>query len=187
MDNNKVKVEIFGQEYVISGEEAREHILRVADYVNSKMNEIGKVVKTSQLSLIAVLSAVNIADGYFNELDTVTELRKTNAQLEKDVEHYVQLWEDAKKSFLQYKEDAQVVTRKKETLKSTLDEKEQELADLRVTLEEAESRVKKGFEAQIDNLKVKLKENESSYFDLQMENVQLKSELERYKKIKLLV
>ena len=187
MENNKVKVEIFGQEYIISGEEAREHILRVADYVNSKMNEIGKAVKTSQLSLIAVLSAVNIADGYFTALDTVTELKKTNAQLEKDVGHYIQLWEDAKKSFLQYKEDAQAVSKKKDTLKNTLDEKEHELADLKVTLEEAENKAKKEVETEIEKLKEKLKETESGYFDLQMENVQLKSELERYKKIKLLV
>jgi len=183
---NKVKVMIFGQEYVIAGEEAREHILRVADYVDSKMNEIAKSVKTSQLSLIAVLSAVNIADGYFSILDTITELQKTNAQLEKDVEHYVQLWEDAKKSFLQYKEDAQAVTRRKETLKNTLDEREQELADLKTTLEEANIRAKKEVEEEIGKLNNKIKETESSFFDLQMENVQLKSELERYKKVKLM-
>ena len=187
MENNKVKVKIFGQEYVISGEEAREHILRVADYVDSKMNEIEKSVKTNQLSLIAVLSAVNIADGYFSILDTITELKKTNAQLEKDVEHYIQLWEDAKKSFLQYKEDAQAVSRKKDTLKNTLDEKEQELSDLKNALEEANSAAKKEVEAEIAKLNDKIRENESSFFDLQMENVQLKSELERYKKVKLMV
>jgi len=187
MENNKVKVKIFGQEYVITGEKAREHILRVADYVDSRMNEIDKSVKTNQLSLIAVLSAVNIADSYFSVLDNVTELQKTNTQLEKDVGHYVQLWEDAKKSFLQYKEDAQAVSRKKDTLKSTLDEKEQELTDLKTILEETEIKAKKEVEAEIEELKDKLKETESGYFDLQMENVQLKSELERYKKIKLLV
>lgn len=186
MENNKVKVKIFGQEYVISGEEAREHILRVADYVDSKMNETSKSVKTSQLSLIAVLSAVNIADGYFSILDTIEELKKTNAQLEKDVGHYIQLWEDAKKSFLQYKEDAQAVSRKKETLKNTLDEKEQEIEDLKAKIEETEERVRKESEAETEKLNEKLKETESGYFDLQMENVQIKSELERYKKIKLM-
>jgi len=183
MENNKVRVKIYGQEYVISGEQTREHIIKVAGYVDSKMREIEKAVKSGQVSMLAVLSAVNVADEYFTMLDSVSELKKTKEQLEKDVEHYVQMWEDAKRSFLQYKEDAQAVSRKKETLKNTLSEKEQEVEALKAMVEKAEVKAKKEAEAEIQKLEEKLKEIEGNYFDLQMENVQLKSEVERFKKI----
>ena len=183
MENNKVRVKIYGQEYVISGDKTREHIIKVADYVDLKMHEVEKTVKSGQTSLLAVLSAVNVADDYFNMLGTISELKKNNAQLEKDVEHYVQMWEEAKKSFLQYKEDAQAITKKKDTLMSTLDEKEKELVDMKTLLGEAEMKAKKEVEAEIEKLQDKLKETENNYFDLQMENVQLKSEVERYKKM----
>ena len=183
MENNKVRVKIYGQEYVISGEQSREHIIKVADYVDSKMRTVEKAVKSGQVSLLAVLSAVNVADEYFTMADSISELKKSKEQLEKDVEHYVQMWEDAKRSFLQYKEDAQAVSRKKETLKNSLNEKEQEVADLKSMLEEAETKAKQEAEAEIQKLQDKLKEIEGNYFDLQMENVQLKSEVERFKKV----
>ena len=183
MENNKVRVKIYGQEYTIFGEQTREHIMKVADYVDSKMREIEKGTKSGQASMLAVLSAVNIADEYFSMVDGVSELKKSKEQLEKDVEHYIQMWEDAKRSFLQYKEDAQAVSRKKETLKNTLTEKEQEVEDLKIMLESAEAKAKKESEAAIQELQDKLKDIEGNYFDLQMENVQLKSEVERFKKI----
>ena len=182
-NNNKVKVRIYGQEYVIAGEESREHIMRVADFVDLKMRTTEKSLKSFKISDIAILSAVNIASEYFGADDKLSDLKKTNEQLENDVTHYVQMWEEAKKSFLQYKEDAQVVSRKKETLKNALTEKEQELADAKSKLEEASMKAKKEIEAEMEKLQDKVKETENNYFDLQMENVQLKSELERLKKM----
>ena len=183
MEYNKVKVQIYGQEYTIAGEEPEAHIIKVADYVDSKMRMVERTVKTANTSLIAVLSAINIASDYFRTGDSTSELKKMNDQLEKDVAHYVQMWEETKRSFLQYKEDAQAVSRKKDTLRSALDEKEHELEDMRVLLEEAEIKAKKEVETEMEKLQDKLKETESNFFDLQMENVQLKSELERFKKI----
>ena len=183
MENNKVSVKIYGQEYVIAGEESREHIIKVADYVDSKMRAADKTVKMGQISVLAVLSAVNVASDYFRAKDAWFEIKKINEQLEKDVAHYVQMWEEAKKSFLQYKEDAQAVTKKRDTLISALDEREQELADLKALLGSAEMRAKSEVKEEIEKLQDKLKEAENNYFDLQMESVQLKSELERLKKV----
>ncbi|MCL1809275.1 MAG: cell division protein ZapA [Clostridiales bacterium] len=183
MENNKVRVKIYGQEYTIAGEETRERIMKVADHVDVKMREVERAVKSGQVSAIAVLTAVNIADEFFKAAEAASELSKMNTQLEKDVKHYVQMWEEAKRSFLQYKEDAQAVTKKKETLKATLSEKEQEVASLKIMLEEAEAKAKKDVEAEFEKLQDKLRDTESSYFDLQMENVQMKSELERLKRV----
>ena len=182
MGSNKVIVKVFGQEYIISGEETREHILKVADYVEEKMRDTEKLVKAGNNSIVAVLSAINIADELFRERNSVAELKKTNAQLEKDIEHYVQMWEDAKKSFLQYKEEVQDASKKKEALINTLKEREAELADLRAVSEEAEMKARKEVAAEMEKLQDRLNDTESNYFDLQMENVQLKSEAERLKK-----
>ena len=62
MENNRVKVKIYGQEYVIAGEKSREEIIQVAAHVDTKMHEIAELTKSSGAapSNIAVLSAVNI-------------------------------------------------------------------------------------------------------------------------------
>ncbi|MBQ3520877.1 MAG: cell division protein ZapA, partial [Firmicutes bacterium] len=39
MEHNRVKVKIYGQEYVIAGEMSREDIIKVAAYVDNKMME----------------------------------------------------------------------------------------------------------------------------------------------------
>ncbi|MCL2436467.1 MAG: cell division protein ZapA [Clostridiales bacterium] len=183
MESNKVKVKIYEQEYVISGEKTPEHIMKVAAYVDAKMREIQKALKSGTISTLAVLSAVNVADEYFSMLDRVLEIKEGKEKLEKDVEHYMQMWEDAKRSFLQYKEDVQAAASKQETLTHALNEKEQEVADLKTMLREAETLGKKEVETDMQNLQNRIKEIEGSYFDLQMENVQLKSEIDRFKKV----
>ena len=40
MENNKVKVKIYGQEYVIAGEKSKEEIIQVAAHVDMKMQEV---------------------------------------------------------------------------------------------------------------------------------------------------
>ena len=183
MENNKVRVKIYGQDYTIAGEEPREHIIKVADYVDIKMRGVEKSIKTGSMSMTAVLAAVNIADDYFGAVNSVAELKKANDQLEKDVGHYVEMWEEAKRNFLQYKEDAQTIAARKDALLEVIEEKDKELAELRSMLEDAEMKAKKEIGAEMEKLQDKLKETENNYFDLQMENVQIKSELERFKKI----
>ena len=182
MGSNKVKVKIYGQEYTVSGDHSDEHIIKVAAHVDSKMHEIERFVASGQISAIAVLAAVNVADDYFNMKNTILEFKKEKEHLEKDVKHFQKMWEDAKRSFLQYKEDAQTASQNKDTLKAMLIERDKEIEKLKTELEEAEQKGKKDAEADIRRLHDKLKDVENNYFDLQMENVQLKSEVERLKR-----
>ena len=122
-EKNKVTVKIYGQEYTIAGDTPREHIMKVADYVNTKMHEIAKALPTGSVSSLAVLSAVNVSDDYFTAMEKLSSLKQQNEQLEKDSKHYVQLWDEAKKSFLQYKEDAQASIEQKEELQRLFNEK----------------------------------------------------------------
>ena len=111
METNKVNVKIYGQEYVIAGDKPREEIIQVAAHVDMKMQEIGEAAKSlgASPSNIAVLSAVNIASEYFEVLEEIEELKRLNLQLEKDAQHYVQLWDESKKNYMDYIR-AQIVT-----------------------------------------------------------------------------
>ena len=84
MESNKVKVKIYGQEYVIAGEKTKEEIIQVAAHVDMKMQEVTEAAKAAGVvpSNIAVLSAVNIASEYFQVLEEMEELKRMNIQLE---------------------------------------------------------------------------------------------------------
>ena len=64
MDENSVKVEIFGQTYTINGDTSPEYILELAEYVHGKMEEISQGHRTYNPLQIAILAALNIADEY---------------------------------------------------------------------------------------------------------------------------
>lgn len=182
MESNKVSVKIYGQEYVISGEKTREHIVKVAAYVDNRMHEIANAAPSCSVTDLAVLSAVNIADETFECKDEVEELKKLNIQLEKDAQHYVQLWDEAKKTSLQYKDEKQDVTSQIDALKEQLEAKKEEMAQMRQAEEDTIAKLKEECQKVLADAEAQCKELENSFFDLQMENLQLKKELETYKR-----
>ena len=152
MENNKVKIRIYGQEYTIVGERSQDEIIKAAQYVDERMQFIGRNSNLGSTTSLAVLSAVNIADEIFSIKEELEQLRTLNAQLEADAKKYVDLWDDAKKNVIQYRN---------------------EIEDLRK---------KASDDSQLREIQRRYKELESSFFDLQMENVQLKSRLEKTEK-----
>ena len=152
MENNKVKIRIYGQEYTIVGERSQDEIIKAAQYVDERMQFIGRNSNLGSTTSLAVLSAVNIADEIFSIKEEFEQLRTLNAQLEADAKKYVDLWDDAKKNVIQYRN---------------------EIEDLRK---------KASDDSQLREIQRRYKELESSFFDLQMENVQLKSRLDKTEK-----
>lgn len=152
MENNKVKIRIYGQEYTIVGERSQDEIIKAAQYVDERMQFIGRNSNLGSTTSLAVLSAVNIADEIFSIKDELEQLRTLNKQLEADAQKYVNLWDEAKKSVIQYRN---------------------EIEDLRQ---------KASDDSQLKEIQRRYKELESSFFDLQMENVQLKSRLDKTEK-----
>ena len=61
----RVKVNIYGNEYSIMGEAEPEYILKLAEYINNKMEDIGKTISSGNTAQLAILAALNIADEYF--------------------------------------------------------------------------------------------------------------------------
>lgn len=183
MESNKVKVKIYGQEYVIAGEKTKEEIIQVAAHVDMKMQEVTEAAKAAGVvqSNIAVLSAVNIASEYFQVLEEMEELKRMNIQLEKDAQHYVQLWDESKKNYMDYKEETQAIVLQKDELLNQLRQKDADIQNLMQAAETAKTQAQSSMDEVVKEIEGKCKELENSFFDLQMENLQLKKELEKYK------
>lgn len=152
MEDSKVKVRIYGQEYTVSGERDEETIIEIADYVDSKMREINRFFSSNIPGSLAVLASINIADELFEAREETQRVKAEKVQLEKDAENYLKMWDEAKKSFVQYKEGAN---------KANEDMKE--------------------LQEKCRQLEERCSEFENSYFDVQMENIRLKDRLEKLK------
>ena len=150
--DSKVTVKIYGQEYTIAGDKTEEEIQRIAEYVDNKMRLISRVAGEAGQGSIGILTAINIAEEYFDALNQIEQLRISKTQMENDSKYYLKMWEDAKKNFAQYKET---------------------LSQMQNQKQEHEERFKE--------MQSKFTEYVISFFVLQMENIQLKSELEKLK------
>jgi chromosome segregation ATPase len=123
--------------------------------------------------------------------------------LENDTHHYISLWEEAKKSFLLYKDEAQGLRTEKDDLHGRFETTRTEAERLSSLVHALEDRVGilegekenlltalRARDAERDELSEQLRESESKsremesgFFDLQMENIQLKGEMERYRRM----
>ena len=63
VSNNSVRVEIFDQGYNLRGTDP-DYILKLAEYVDSKMRAVAEQTHTVDSARLAVLAALNIADEY---------------------------------------------------------------------------------------------------------------------------
>ena len=61
--NGSVRVEIFDQAYNLRGSDP-EYILKLAEYVDSKIRAVAEQTHTVDTARLAVLAALNIADEY---------------------------------------------------------------------------------------------------------------------------
>ena len=78
-ESKNITVNIYGQDYVLKSAADDEYINKIAEYVNSKMKEIessGLDANSQQLK-IAVLSAMNIADEFFQSLEKNSSIIST--------------------------------------------------------------------------------------------------------------
>ena len=76
LEKIKIIVNIGGKEYTIAGMESAEYIHRVALCVNSKMGELKRANEQLNNTLLAELTAINIADDYIKAKDELEEMKK---------------------------------------------------------------------------------------------------------------
>ena len=75
MEKTRTTVRIGGRDYIIVGEDTPEHIKRVATYVDRKMEELTFATRLSQ-PMVAVLTAMNVANDLIKAQDENAQLRK---------------------------------------------------------------------------------------------------------------
>ena len=199
---NKVTVLVFGQEYTLSGDMPRDYVLKLADHVDAKMKEIDGGAGAQPLSAVAVLAAMLIADEYYTLDSSMLSLLEQNQKLSDNAASYERMWEELKANYASYKEEVASMQANRETLQRYIAEKDQQLSSVNSQLEEEKrfneelrsrvdellAKVQKSdnapLEAQrkIEELETRCRDIESSFFDIQMENIHLKNDLEAYRK-----
>lgn len=145
MTNSKATVKIYGREYTIVGEKSRERIVKAAGFVDKKMHEAAGLYKLSNVTDITVLASVNISDEYFEMKNELDELKALLKSYEDQVKHFSNEWDACKRGIEEQKKDVEIAQADKDILSN-------ELADIRR----------------------KYKELEQNFFDLKIENVNLK-------------
>ena len=196
-EKNTVSVIIYGQEYTLSGDMPREYIMKIADHLDSKMKEVGEGT-TEPVSKVAVLAGMLIADEYYSQQKGVSDLVSRNEELDQNAKNYERMWEELKINFAQYKEQMASLASLKDNIQNYANEKEAQVNSLSAELEQerkynnelrnrieeliAQAKAQEGVptEAQrhIEELENRCRDIESSFFDIQMENIHLKNEIE---------
>ena len=198
---NKVTVMVHGQEYTLTADMPRDYVLKLADKVDTKMKELDDGSNSQPKSALAVLAAMLIADEYYT-LDADTDaLLAQNQKLNENAQSYERMWEELKTNYAAYREEVAGMSSSRETLQRYVAEKDQQIASLSAELEEEKrlndelrskvedliARVQKSDNAPLEaqkkseELETRCRDIESSFFDIQMENIHLKNDLEAYR------
>ncbi len=82
-EKNKVKVNIFGDEYTLKAELPVNYMKKLAGYVDTKMHEFAQKGLSQGTHKVAVLTAINLTDEIFN---LRRELKHVKAKLENERE-----------------------------------------------------------------------------------------------------
>lgn len=91
-NSGSVRVEIFDQGYNLRGSDP-EYILKLAEYVDTKMRAVAEHTQTVDTARVAVLAALNIADEYhlIKENCEPTDLKQRTHHLSHALDEVLQL------------------------------------------------------------------------------------------------
>lgn len=173
MSKNKISVKIMEQEYVLVGEEEQEYYLDLAQKVDSIMREISKSNNRYNINMVAVLTALNLADALYKTqmqlADTSEKLEALQSEMQKPFEELNSLNQEVEAVKEQYTKTQSEYTKTQIELGKISREwakAQEEMKDLSVELDVSRQ--------SIDDLQNKLFEN-------QIELLKTKKELDEYK------
>lgn len=156
MEKNRADVTICGNNYVLSSDKSEERIKEIAKFVDDEMRRTSKQLNSNPNFKTAVLTSLNIAEKLMDNTDMLLKLQTENYQLDNDVKHYIAMWEQSKKQ----------ITDLKNKMSTEVDKQYQNSEDFK-------------------KMQEKLAEMDNAYFDLQMENVNLKNEIKSLKRLNM--
>lgn len=173
MGKNKISVRIMEQDYVLVGEEEQEYYLDLAKKVDGIMREISKSNNRYNVNMVAVLTALNLADALYKSQyqleDTSEKLEALQSEMQKPFEELNSLNQEVEAVKEQYTKTQSEYTKTQIELGKISREwakAQEEMKDLSVELDVSRQT--------IDDLQNKLFEN-------QIELLKIKKELDDYK------
>ena len=78
----RVETRIYDNDYVITGEASIDYISRVSGYVDSRMKELSRAFPEASITKLAILTAVNIADEFFQLKENPSKESSPTVELE---------------------------------------------------------------------------------------------------------
>ena len=93
-----VEIKVFGQVYTVKTDADEDHLQRVAQYVNEKIDEVVKNTKSVSSLNVAILTALNIADDLIKERIKRLALLQEVEQKSKDLVEKINVNIDGKET-----------------------------------------------------------------------------------------
>lgn len=195
---NKVIVKINGSEYPMVGPKSEEHMLRVARYVDQEIRKITTANPKLSTSSASILSAINIADVFFECCDENEELLKENEELNKKVgtgEEELKLEMKKLELSLQSKAKSEEDLKTKiDELNKLIEEQKSKISKLENDIQSKDKQIKE-YKVEVDELKdltkiaeekARVAEQMSSKFQndayrVQLEKIEIENELKFFK------
>ncbi len=195
---NKVTVNINGSEYPMVGPKPEEYMLKVARYVDQEIRKITTANPKLSTSSASILSAINIANIFFECCDENDDLLKENEELKKKVGNGE---EELKLEIRKLQLSLQGKAKSEEDLKSKIDELNKLIEEQKSKISKLESDIQskdkeiETYKVENDELKdltkiaeekAKVAEQMSSKFQndayrVQLEKIEIENELKFYK------
>lgn len=152
---NKLIVRINGHEYTMVGNESKDYLIKVADYVDEQMQVIIKANPKLSTTMAAVLTSLNIADELFKcsyELDEVNSKYKkplqdlddantTVSDLRTSIDSKESKIESLKSKIEIYIEEINNLKKEKEKIEVLLEEKNQKLLEAEEIADDFQNRL----------------------------------------------
>jgi cell division protein ZapA len=86
----RVAVKIQGKEYFITGTEEENYIQKLAYYIDRKLTQVSNSNSMLSSDMVAILTAMNIADELLKAVDIIEKLKKKMPMKDFEVEKYLE-------------------------------------------------------------------------------------------------
>lgn len=169
-DKRKVIVKINGQNFTVVGNESEKYIKYIAEFVDSKINDILSNNKRLGQSAASVLAAFNIADEYYKNCLELEGLKE-------NVVKPLQELESIKKEFEESKEKIKLLKEDNDGIKDELLQSKRELEKSTHKNKQYDQALKLKEEELVNSQKI-IADLQNKLFENQIELVQTKKELE---------
>ncbi|SDY32640.1 cell division protein ZapA [Tindallia californiensis] len=165
-NRNRVILKINGQEYPIVGNESKEYLIRIGTFVDEKMQDVAKNNRQLSLSMVAVLTSINIADLYLKKEREKATSKEEPPLKNDDILHVQKELHQKNQSLNQEKEHSKALQNKLTLMRKKEEDTKKEVQEMQGKLTEKEDQLTKANEV-IKELQDQLYESQLQVAELQ--------------------